>query len=240
MDVTYWLHIQGRYSCQHSKLICVEHRRLDRVRLFADVEEVLHFDTSSLIFRTISFITLLLVRNVCFESFTWYLTFLPVQPIPKYILLHGYLLHAWKTYVAFFHKYSSISWVNAVYAISFLCALNTRKVLRGKGTEQEGNTSTSQMRNTIFLVSNNGRLPSNQNASEPHQNKVSYSIEIKKRFKISEAMHVQSMEIGIRQEVSVITDVESGYGYGRPAVWFVALNFLNWLPDRHGQGYPNF
>ncbi|KAF8158032.1 hypothetical protein B0H34DRAFT_707244 [Crassisporium funariophilum] len=77
-----------------------------------------------------------------------------------------------------------------LYAISFLCTLNTRKVIRGRGTDQEGNTSnnTSQARNTFFMVTNDGRAARNN--------------------EFSSNAHTKSMEIGIHQEVSVITDLE--------------------------------
>ncbi|KAF4617319.1 hypothetical protein D9613_005804 [Agrocybe pediades] len=86
-----------------------------------------------------------------------------------------------------------------LYAISFLCALNTRKVLRGKGTDREGNTSnnTSQMRNTLFLVTTNGRVPRGQDNDNAEPTK--------------------SMEIGVHQEVSVVADVENAL-YSKSAV----------------------
>jgi len=74
-----------------------------------------------------------------------------------------------------------------LYAISFLCTLNTRKVIRGRGTDREGNTSnTSGQRNTFFMVTNHtGRT--RRNSFEP-------------------SAMTKSMEIGIHQEISVITD----------------------------------
>ncbi|KDR82515.1 hypothetical protein GALMADRAFT_237851 [Galerina marginata CBS 339.88] len=75
-----------------------------------------------------------------------------------------------------------------LYAISFLCALNTRKVIRGKGTDREGNTSdTSNMRNTFLMVTNNSRV----------QRNIDYATQTK------------SMEIDVRQEVSISRDIES-------------------------------
>lgn len=48
-----------------------------------------------------------------------------------------------------------------VYAISFLATLNTRKVLRGKGTDTQGQSdntnSANNPRNTFFMVTNSGR-----------------------------------------------------------------------------------
>ncbi|KAF9561798.1 hypothetical protein CPC08DRAFT_761878 [Agrocybe pediades] len=89
-----------------------------------------------------------------------------------------------------------------LYAISFLCALNTRKVLRGKGTDREGNTSnnTSQMRNTLFLVTTNGRVPRGQDNDNAEPTK--------------------SMEIGVHQEVSVVADVENAL-YSKSAAYAI-------------------
>ncbi|KAH9480339.1 hypothetical protein JR316_0006937 [Psilocybe cubensis] len=76
-----------------------------------------------------------------------------------------------------------------LYAICFMAALNTRKVLRGKGTDQEGNTSnTSNMQNTFFMVTNGGRIP----------RPLEYS-----------SSQTKSMEIDIHQEVSVRMDIEN-------------------------------
>ncbi|KAF8879098.1 hypothetical protein CPB84DRAFT_318120 [Gymnopilus junonius] len=72
-----------------------------------------------------------------------------------------------------------------LYAISFLAALNTRKVVRGKGTDQESG-NTSEARNTFFLVTNNGRVPRN----------------------VEHTNQTKSVEIDIHQEVSVVRDIE--------------------------------
>lgn len=41
-----------------------------------------------------------------------------------------------------------------VYAISFLCTLNTRKVIRGRGTDADSSgKNTDGARNTFFMVS---------------------------------------------------------------------------------------
>ncbi|PPQ85168.1 hypothetical protein CVT25_004175 [Psilocybe cyanescens] len=96
--------------------------------------------------------------------------------------------------------------IKIVYAICFLCALNTRKVLRGKGTDQEGNTSnTSNMQNTFFMVTNSGRLPRPLEYSTS-QTKVGIWCVIAGSFLIAIK---QSVEIDIHQEVSVITDIEN-------------------------------
>jgi len=53
----------------------------------------------------------------------------------------------------------------AVYVISFLCALNTRKVVRGRGTDREGGTSNaSNTPNTYLMGTGNAgarRVPVN-------------------------------------------------------------------------------
>jgi len=85
-----------------------------------------------------------------------------------------------------FYFMASYFTLGKLYAISFLCALNTRKVLRGRGTDQQGHSNTSNIRNTLFMVNNNGHLP------------LDYTSQVK------------SMEVDIRQEVSVVTDLESG------------------------------
>ncbi|KAF9472516.1 hypothetical protein BDN70DRAFT_938129 [Pholiota conissans] len=74
-----------------------------------------------------------------------------------------------------------------LYAISFLATLNTRKVLRGRGTDAE-NTSEgmSNARNTFFMVTNSGRGPRN----------VDYKS------------HLRSVEIDVRKEVSIVGDVD--------------------------------
>jgi len=83
-----------------------------------------------------------------------------------------------------FYFMASYFTLGKLYAISFLATLNTRKVVRGKGTDQEGNTSDT--RNTFFLVTNNGRVPRT----------VDYANQTK------------SVEIDVRQEVSVVRDIE--------------------------------
>ncbi|PPQ72256.1 hypothetical protein CVT26_006983 [Gymnopilus dilepis] len=83
-----------------------------------------------------------------------------------------------------FYFMASYFTLGKLYAISFLAALNTRKVVRGKGTDQEGDTSGT--RNTFFLVTNNGRVPRTTEYTN----------------------HTKSVEIDIHQEVSVVRDVE--------------------------------
>ncbi|KAF9046170.1 hypothetical protein BJ165DRAFT_1527303 [Panaeolus papilionaceus] len=83
-----------------------------------------------------------------------------------------------------------------LYAISFICTLNTRKVIRGRGTDREGSSGASsgnaRNNNTFLLVTptGNSRILRTDRPSPPDHNK--------------------SVEIGVHQEVSVIMDLESG------------------------------
>ncbi|KAF8192167.1 hypothetical protein BJ912DRAFT_278783 [Pholiota molesta] len=87
---------------------------------------------------------------------------------------------------------SSYFTLGKLYAISFLATLNTRKVLRGRGTDAENSEGTSNARNTFFMVTNNGRSPRD----------VEYFS------------HTKSVEIDIRREVSVVGDVEEQVAHG--------------------------
>ncbi|KJA16956.1 hypothetical protein HYPSUDRAFT_71025 [Hypholoma sublateritium FD-334 SS-4] len=95
-----------------------------------------------------------------------------------------------------------------LYAISFLATLNTRKVLRGKGTDTQGNSDgtngTNNPRNTFFTVTNTGRPARGQDYSRS-----------------------KSLEIDIRMEVSVIGDVKSA----APDVTMGSTNHL--IPDHY-------
>ncbi|TFK34807.1 hypothetical protein BDQ12DRAFT_656505 [Crucibulum laeve] len=84
-----------------------------------------------------------------------------------------------------FHFMASYFVLGKLYAISFLATLNTRKVIRGRGTDREGDSSGDGARNTFFMVTQSGRPP------RPNPT------------------HTKSMEVGIHQEISVITDLES-------------------------------
>jgi len=75
--------------------------------------------------------------------------------------------------------------LSKLYAISFLCTLNTRKVIRGKGTEREAGPSTGASANI-----------SGNRFYIPHTTRGEVSIS-------------KGLEIGITQEVSVSTDLES-------------------------------
>lgn len=65
-----------------------------------------------------------------------------------------------------------------VYAISFICTLNTRKVIRGRGTDREGSSGASsgnaRNNNTFLLVTptGNSRILRTDRPSPPDHNKV--------------------------------------------------------------------
>ncbi|KAJ7085533.1 hypothetical protein C8R44DRAFT_821401 [Mycena epipterygia] len=89
--------------------------------------------------------------------------------------------------------------LSKLYAISFLCTLNTRKIIRGKGTERDDGPTTGASNNISgnhFYVSHVPRT----NTSAYHGQ---YS---NSRGEVSVS---KGLEIGIHQEVSVSTDLES-------------------------------
>jgi len=51
-----------------------------------------------------------------------------------------------------------------VYAISFISTLNTRRVVRGKGTDNQDSTTENSRGNAIFMIANpsNNRTPSHR------------------------------------------------------------------------------
>ncbi|KAF8994485.1 hypothetical protein BDQ17DRAFT_1095337 [Cyathus striatus] len=89
-----------------------------------------------------------------------------------------------------FHFMASYFVLGKLYAISFLCTLNTRKAIRGRGTDRDGSTShnTDNPPNTFFMVTPSGRAPRTYPSG----------------------VGTKSMEVGIRQEISVISDMEEG------------------------------
>ncbi|KAF8726551.1 hypothetical protein AX14_007726 [Amanita brunnescens Koide BX004] len=77
-----------------------------------------------------------------------------------------------------------------VYAISLLCTLNTRKTVRGRGTDHGGNTnSNAGKRSTFFLVTHHLR-----------------SSRIQEQ-------QTTSLQIDVKEEVSVTTDARSPSEY---------------------------
>ncbi|KAJ7876721.1 hypothetical protein B0H14DRAFT_2713795 [Mycena olivaceomarginata] len=97
--------------------------------------------------------------------------------------------------------------LSKLYAISFLCTLNTRKIIRGKGTDHEGpptgGASAPASANPFPNVSGNQfyvpRINTNTNAS-------GYRGEYSNNYNMYSGS--KGLEIGIHQEVSVSTDVE--------------------------------
>jgi len=87
--------------------------------------------------------------------------------------------------------------LSKLYAISFLCTLNTRKIIRGKGTDQEGPTTgaSANISGNHFYISH-----------VPRSNTSGYRGEYTSRGDVSVS---KGLEIGIHQEVSVSTDLES-------------------------------
>ncbi|KAJ2913366.1 hypothetical protein MD484_g7046, partial [Candolleomyces efflorescens] len=86
-----------------------------------------------------------------------------------------------------------------VYGISFICTLNTRRVVRGKGTDQSGssgNTSENGPRNAIFMITNPS-IGGHRSNGAPYTGHTTSK---------------GGVEIGVRQEVTIITDIESRGG----------------------------
>ncbi|KAJ7896508.1 hypothetical protein B0H13DRAFT_2338354 [Mycena leptocephala] len=88
--------------------------------------------------------------------------------------------------------------LSKLYAISFLCTLNTRKIIRGKGTDREPTSGASaNISGNQFYVSH---VPLTNTSGYPPRGDFS-----------------KGLEIGIHQEVSVSTDIESqGNTYDHP------------------------
>ncbi|KAJ7699610.1 hypothetical protein B0H17DRAFT_1049034 [Mycena rosella] len=92
--------------------------------------------------------------------------------------------------------------LSKLYAISFLCTLNTRKIIRGKGTEREDGRTTAASGNISanhFYVSHAPRTNTLVSQGE-------YS---------GARGEPKALEIGIHQEVSINSDLElqGPYGY---------------------------
>ncbi|KAJ7636202.1 hypothetical protein FB45DRAFT_444053 [Roridomyces roridus] len=82
--------------------------------------------------------------------------------------------------------------LSKLYGISFLCTLNTRRIIRGKGTDREygPTTGSSGISNNRFYVS---RARREGNVFQPSEAVSSVS---------------KGLEIGVHQEVSISTDME--------------------------------
>ncbi|KAJ6454144.1 hypothetical protein C8R45DRAFT_1112088 [Mycena sanguinolenta] len=87
--------------------------------------------------------------------------------------------------------------LSKLYAISFLCTLNTRKIIRGKGTDQEGPTTGA----TANISGNHFYLSPRTNSAYRGESTARGDVSVSK-----------GLEIGIHQEVSVSTDLESQVG----------------------------
>ncbi|TFK27563.1 hypothetical protein FA15DRAFT_701772 [Coprinopsis marcescibilis] len=102
-----------------------------------------------------------------------------------------------------FYFMSTYFTLGKLYAISLLCTLNTRRSIRGKGTDQQDppSVNTSAARNTLFLVSptrSKGGQP-----SSPH---------------LFNSKLEPNVEVGIRQEVSITSDNEQHVEFSRARV----------------------
>ncbi|KAF8625939.1 hypothetical protein AX17_006665 [Amanita inopinata Kibby_2008] len=94
------------------------------------------------------------------------------------LLLYNFKPHA-------FYFMASYFCLGKLYTISLLCTLNTRKTIRGRGTDRAGNSSNPSG-NMFLLVSPHGR-----SASQKQQPQS------------------MSMQIDVHKEVSISADVES-------------------------------
>ncbi|KAF6747878.1 hypothetical protein DFP72DRAFT_587818 [Ephemerocybe angulata] len=80
-----------------------------------------------------------------------------------------------------------------LYAISFICTLNTRRVIRGAGTDNQNSTSENSRGGPIFMITN----PSNGNRPSHAGNNMSPTSIMSK------------VDINVRREITVLTDIES-------------------------------
>ncbi|KAL1663049.1 hypothetical protein GGF50DRAFT_103447 [Schizophyllum commune] len=95
--------------------------------------------------------------------------------------------------------------LSKLYAITLMCTLTTRKIIRGRGTDREasgytgynytggqtsfiGGTATT---NSVYKISHHNRTAGVPRAPHSHTHKLSAPL-----------------EIGVRQEVSVVSDIE--------------------------------
>jgi len=89
-----------------------------------------------------------------------------------------------------FYFVASYFCLGKVYAISLLCTLNTRKTVRGRGTDRAGNTSSNaDKRSTFFLVSHHLRT-----SRVPEQPTKSLQIDVKEEVSIYTEMATPSTE----------------------------------------------
>ncbi|KAF7324579.1 hypothetical protein MKEN_00499200 [Mycena kentingensis (nom. inval.)] len=127
-------------------------------------------------------------------------------------------------FLAFFFVLSKL------YAISFYCTLNTRRVIRGKGTDRSDGRSDGHAPTTRLTVSLPGRTNNGSRSAEPRTT-LGTNTSLMYGYPTSAAgtsiqassaigsgrrdQHPAELEVGVHQEVSVISDVdESGGGSG--------------------------
>ncbi|KAJ7607128.1 hypothetical protein DFH06DRAFT_1250304 [Mycena polygramma] len=103
--------------------------------------------------------------------------------------------------------------LSKLYAISFMCTLNTRKIIRGKGTDREtpGMSGSGNISGNQFYISHTPRTNILDYRREYRSTQGETSIS-KDPWTTGSPTVRQGLEIGIHQEVSVSTDLESQVG----------------------------
>ncbi|KAJ7082009.1 hypothetical protein B0H15DRAFT_912510 [Mycena belliarum] len=91
--------------------------------------------------------------------------------------------------------------LSKLYAISFLCTLNTRKIVRGRGTEREDGRTTGASGSAANISASRFYV-----SHAPRTDTSGY------RGEASEVSFTKGLEIGVHQEVSVKTDLEAQSG----------------------------
>ncbi|KAJ6471745.1 hypothetical protein C8R47DRAFT_1297040 [Mycena vitilis] len=103
--------------------------------------------------------------------------------------------------------------LSKLYAISFMCTLNTRKIIRGKGTDREtpGMTGSGNISGNQFYISHTPRTNILDYRREYGSTRGETSMS-KDPWTTGSPTVRPGLEIGIHQEVSVSTDLESQVG----------------------------
>ncbi|KAJ7123250.1 hypothetical protein C8R43DRAFT_1031968 [Mycena crocata] len=102
--------------------------------------------------------------------------------------------------------------LSKLYAISFLCTLNTRKIIRGKGTEREDGPTTGasganmNISSNHFYISHVPRTGTDTSGFGGQYGQYSGQYSTTARGDGSVA---KGLEIGVHQEVSISSDLES-------------------------------
>lgn len=137
-------------------------------------------------FSTISLTTVLLVSWYRFSAPTFFhsaddFSQVNTHPHAFYFMASYFVLGKRK-----YRKYYVMDFflMSAVYAISFLCALNTRKIIRGKGTDhavssnKTGTSAGSLSTGTpFFIIDHNSRIPTSP-THHSHHTKVRRKLSI--------------------------------------------------------------